>query len=328
MTPYQLFGMELSPYAVKVRAALRYKALPHQWIPRSRQNEAAFRTYAKLPLIPLLVLPDENRGLQDSTPLLEWLEQQHPEPVLTLPDPALHWLACALEESADEWTVKAMFHFRWHDDIDREQAGLRIARASVDSGTEPAPFAKIIGAHLMTRLPTLGCTSHNQQILESYLSTSAGLLNRHLETRAYLFGGQLSLADLGLGAMYYQLFSDPTPRRLLQNHHALFDWALRCMNPTAQGPCEDWSQLQETLLPVLAHELRDHYLPFAQANALAASAGDSEVDTQIQQQPFVQPVQKYTQKSWQALQTRWQLLSAEDRITLQTRLDWLPASLS
>lgn len=323
MTPYQLFGMELSPYAVKVRAALRHKAVAHQWLPRSKRNEPAFRAHAKLPLIPLLVLPDEQRGLQDSTPILEWLEQAHPTPALTLPDPLLHALACALEESADEWTVKAMFHYRWHDTVDRTQAGLRIARASVDPGTDPAPFAQLIGGHLMTRLPTLGCTDGNQPALEAYLATGAERLNRHLQGRAYLFGGQLSMADLGLGAMYYQLFSDPTPRRLLQDHHALFDWSLRCMSPTDHGPCEPWDQLRDTLLPVLNHELRDHYLPFAQANRQAFEAGDEQLTVRLAERDFVQPVQKYTVKSWQSLQAKLQALPAAARTLLETDLPWL-----
>ena len=32
---YQLIGSEESPYSVKVRAYLRYKSLPHQWLSRA-----------------------------------------------------------------------------------------------------------------------------------------------------------------------------------------------------------------------------------------------------------------------------------------------------
>ena len=54
---YRIFGSEMSPYSVKVRAYFRYKALPHVWIPRRAENDDEYRRYAKLPLIPLVVTP-------------------------------------------------------------------------------------------------------------------------------------------------------------------------------------------------------------------------------------------------------------------------------
>jgi len=55
---HRIFGNELSPYSVKVRSYFRYKKIPHEWIVRDATNEAEFRQYAKLPLIPLVVTPD------------------------------------------------------------------------------------------------------------------------------------------------------------------------------------------------------------------------------------------------------------------------------
>jgi glutathione S-transferase len=78
-TPYRVFGAELSPYSVKVRSYFRYKGIPHQWIIRDMSNMAEFQKYAKLPLIPLVITP-EDEGIQDSTPILEKLEALFPEP--------------------------------------------------------------------------------------------------------------------------------------------------------------------------------------------------------------------------------------------------------
>ena len=38
--PYKVFGAEMSPYSVKVRAYARYKSLPHQWLNRGGENAA------------------------------------------------------------------------------------------------------------------------------------------------------------------------------------------------------------------------------------------------------------------------------------------------
>ncbi|MBM3650584.1 MAG: glutathione S-transferase family protein, partial [Alphaproteobacteria bacterium] len=79
MGTFRIFGSELSPYSVKVRSYFRYKALAHEWIPRSPAVQAEFQKYAKLPLVPLVVTPD-GEGIQDSTPILERVEASQPEP--------------------------------------------------------------------------------------------------------------------------------------------------------------------------------------------------------------------------------------------------------
>ena len=84
--PYRIFGSELSPYSVKVRSYFRYKGIDHEWVPRNFSNMEEFRKYAKLPLIPLVITPDD-AGLQDSTPILEKLEALFPEPSIHPPNP-------------------------------------------------------------------------------------------------------------------------------------------------------------------------------------------------------------------------------------------------
>ncbi|HZO09183.1 MAG TPA: glutathione S-transferase N-terminal domain-containing protein, partial [Myxococcota bacterium] len=44
---YRIFGVEPSPYSVKVRSYFRYKGIPHEWIPRNAASEAEFRRFAK-----------------------------------------------------------------------------------------------------------------------------------------------------------------------------------------------------------------------------------------------------------------------------------------
>ena len=76
---YHIHGIELSPYSVKVRSYFRYKKIPHRWIPRSLDADGEYQKYVKLPLVPLVVTPD-NQGIQDSTPIIERGEALHPEP--------------------------------------------------------------------------------------------------------------------------------------------------------------------------------------------------------------------------------------------------------
>src|SRR5262245_54822487 len=127
MSVYRLFGSELSPYSVKVRSYFRYKKIPHEWVLRSSANQQEFQRYAKLPLIPLVVTP-EDQGFQDSTPILERFEKLHPEQSIHPADPALAFLSALIEEYADEWGNKPMFHYRWTYEPDQQSAAERIAR--------------------------------------------------------------------------------------------------------------------------------------------------------------------------------------------------------
>src|SRR5215467_4578100 len=76
---YRIFGAEMSPYSVKVRAYFRYKAIPHQWILRNTESQAEYEKHAKLPIVPLVVTP-EGIGIQDSTPIIDRMEKLFPEP--------------------------------------------------------------------------------------------------------------------------------------------------------------------------------------------------------------------------------------------------------
>ena len=64
-TDYRIYGAQMSPYSVKVRSYFRYKGIPHRWIVRNAETEADYQRYAKIPIVPLVVSPDDT-ALQDS----------------------------------------------------------------------------------------------------------------------------------------------------------------------------------------------------------------------------------------------------------------------
>lgn len=317
---YQLFGMEVSPYSVKVRAQLRYKNIAHQWRLRNRENEADFQAHARLPIIPLLICPD-GKALQDSTPIMMHIEDVHPEASLIVPDAALNFLSLAIEEAADEWLLKAMFHYRWNYEADRIDSSMRLAKASVPEGKDPTNYANAIAAHLMTRREPLGCTADNATAIEAWLPLVSTPLNAHLMQHRYLFGDHMSLGDLGLASMYYELFSDPTPRQRLSEFNAIAQWLTHCMDCSHRddGQFASWDDLAETLLPFLQAFLVDQYLPWATANQ-AALASNGTLSVHISGYDFQQPAQKYPAKTWQALKQQWQALPSEAKAQINSGL--------
>src|SRR3990172_7604030 len=161
---YRIFGIELSPYSVKVRSYFRYKRIPHEWVVRGAAQMAEFQKYAKLPLIPLVVTPDD-QGLQDSTPLLEAMERLFPEPGIHPEDPALGFLSALLEEYGDEWGNKPMFHYRWWYEADQDSASERIARANLPDAPDEAvlEMASAVKQRMVPRLSFVGSSAEKKE---------------------------------------------------------------------------------------------------------------------------------------------------------------------
>ena len=255
--PYRIFGNEMSPYSVKVRSYFRYKQIPHEWIVRNPSVEDEFNRYAKLPLIPLVVTP-EGKGLQDSTPIIEQLEPLHPEPSIHPPDPASAFVSALIEEYADEWGNKPMFHYRWFYEADAESAADRIARA-MNPSLDAAGLANVkpaVKGRMVPRLKLVGSSAETKDAIEASFRRQVAIVDRHLASRPYLFGGRPALGDFGLFAQLYECSIDPTPGAIIRdgapNARA---WIERMLDPKAAGDFEPWDRLEPTLFPLLRDEI-------------------------------------------------------------------------
>lgn len=328
---WRIFGLELSPYSVKVRSYFRYKRIPHEWVVRHMGNLAEFQKHAKLPLIPLVLGPD-GEALQDSTPILETLEARHPEPSIHPPDPASAFLSALLEEYGDEWGNKWMFHYRWWYDADQESAATRIAQWNLP-GADEAAVAKMAGAvkqRMIPRLSFVGSHEATKPVIEASFERAVDLLEAHLAARAYLFGGRPAFADFGLWPQLYELWTDPTPgARLRARAPRVVAWIERMLEPAAEGPFEPWDALAPTLEPLLREEVAGRFLPWSTANAKALEAGQPEFTISLDGRPFTQQPQKYHAKSLKALRDRYRAVadrSALDPVLERTGcLAWLAA---
>jgi glutathione S-transferase len=313
---YRIFGNELSPYSVKVRSYLRYKQIPHEWIIRNPSVEEEFNRYAKLPLVPLVVTP-EGQGLQDSTPIIEQLETRVPEPSIHPADPTLAFLSALIEEYADEWGNKPMFHFRWFYEPDQESAGARLARSMMPglSDAELPNGVAMIKARMIPRLALVGSSAATKDQIEGSYRNQLAILERHLATRTYLFGARPVLADFGLFAQLHQCSTDPTPAAIMRaSAPRVVKWIQEMLGPRAEGELESWDTLGPTLMPLLEHEVAAIFFPWSTANAAALAAGDKQFTVQIDGKPFTQEAQKYHAKSLAALKARYAAVADKSRL--------------
>jgi glutathione S-transferase len=207
---YRIHGIELSPYSVKVRSYFRYKGIPHRWIPRSLDAAGEYQKYAKLPLVPLVVTP-QNEGIQDSTPIIERVEALHPEPSIHPADPVVQFVSVLVEEFGDEWGNKWMFHYRWAREADVLSAAGRIARSMMPlaDDAELAKGIAMVRGRMVNRVSFVGSNAVTAPQIEDSFRDTLAILEPHFADRAYLLGNRPAFADF---AMWGQLYNGPTRR--------------------------------------------------------------------------------------------------------------------
>ena len=135
MSRYEVHGALGSPYSLKVRAALRAKGLAHTWTGMTAEDRTRVMPNVKPQVIPAVRRPD-GTWTNDSTPFLLSIEG---EGRALLPDDTAMRFACLLiEDMADEWFMKAMFHYRWAYPEDAEWCANWLMYDSIPNAGQPA----------------------------------------------------------------------------------------------------------------------------------------------------------------------------------------------
>ena len=318
---YRIIGAEMSPYSVKLRSYFRYKAIPHQWVLRNAASQAEYEKYARMPIIPLVVTP-EGKGIQDSTPIIDAMEKLYPEPSIHPDDPVADFISALLEEFGDEWGNKWMFHYRWAREVDQISAAGRIARmrGAEASEQECAAFTGQVRARMVDRVWFVGSNEVTAPQIEAGFVDMLSLLNGHLATRPYLFGGRPAFADFGLWGQIYEMWTDPTGGAIIGGGapHVL-DWVHRMLWPKAEGKFESWSTLEPTLMPILTKHVGRQFMPWTSANEKAVAGKQEEFTVALGDKEWTQKPQKYHARSLGMLRARY--AAAPDKAALDPVLE-------
>jgi glutathione S-transferase len=308
--PFRLYGAELSPYSVKVRSYLTFKNAAFEWLPRSNARQEEFGRYAKLPLIPLVVDANE-RVLQDSTPIIETLEAELDGQSIVPSDPAVAFLAALIEDYADEWLNKAMFHYRWSYPADQESAANRIA-AMIFEGAPPEGAVDNVRTRMIGRLHYVGSSPESAPLIEASFTRAVSIFDRMLGKRPYLLGGRPSLADFGVAGQLAQLASDPTPGAVIRAQAPnVVKWLERMQKPQVEGEFASFADLKDDVAELLSVEIAGAYLPWMAANADAVARDAGGVSLELGGIPFTQKPQRYAAKALSELRRKRQAVTDE-----------------
>ena len=128
-TSVELLGAPGSPYTRKMLALLRYRRIPYAVHWGSHRSPPAGYPVPKVKLLPTFYVdgPGGREAITDSTPIIRRLELDHAGRSVIPADPALRFLDVLIEDYADEWLTKPMFHYRWAHEADARNAGPLLA---------------------------------------------------------------------------------------------------------------------------------------------------------------------------------------------------------
>jgi glutathione S-transferase len=275
----RLVGAYASPYSRKMRAVLRYRRIPFRWILRGSADDVGIPS-VPVGLIPVLAWSgpeDVAAAMIDSTFQIHRLEEAFRERSIVPPDPAVAFLAALVEDYADEWLTKAMYHYRWAYAADAAKAA-HVLPCDQDVSLAPEALAHGAAAFAERQIGRLGVVGSNPEtapIIEASYRRLLLLLDAHVRTTPFLFGRRPSAADFALFGQLSQLTHfDPTPAAVAAEiAPRIIAWVNRLddLSWLADSVPSAWSAREAvatSLQPLLA-EIGRVYAPFLLANASA-----------------------------------------------------------
>ncbi|MBV8682454.1 MAG: glutathione S-transferase [Caulobacteraceae bacterium] len=328
--PIALMGAPGSPYTRKMLAVLRYRRIPYRFLSRAQAAAEGMPT-PRVSLLPTFYLRSADGALEavtDSTPLIRRFEREVAGRSVIPPDPALAVLDELIEDYADEWLTKAMFHYRWAHAEDARQSAriLPLWEAYSISDEALAERAESIGERQISRLYVVGSNDTTGPVIEASYRRFLEAFEAHLSGQTFILGARPTAADFGVFGQLTQLAAfDPTPTRLtLEIAPRVYAWTtlmedLSGLDPP-QGDLISLAAPPETLRALLA-EIGRTYVPVMLANARALASGASEVLSEVQGLPWRQPPFPYQGKCVRWLRESRAALSPGDR----SRLDQILA---
>lgn len=340
-TRYRLYGTIGSPYALKLRALMRYKRLPFDWVPAQINwlpedlphpplCEPSSKALADLPLrvIPALLFPDDGQLRNESTAIAYLLDARHPQRPILPSDPGAAFLSHLIEDMADEWLVKIAFLNRWGNNADAQYKSRIVTGELLGGGYEKSIFlraAEHFALRQQSRMPLVGCTKENIPVLELTFNRLLNVMDNVAESFAFLFGDSPTLADFGLYGQLQSLATDPTPSsKMRERAPGVFPYLQLLDDSSGIEPSQvPLAKLGGTTIGLLrlATEI---YLPYLRANERALIDDKPELSFEVDGIPYTQAPFKFHRKCLSTLRDEFAALPRVARDGVRNIVDLDP----
>ena len=316
----ELMGAPGSPYTRKMLALLRYRHIGYNVVWGGAMGAPEGYPKPKVALLPTFYFRDSDGDLEavvDSTPIIRRLEQEYNGRSVIPKNEALRFLDLLIEDYADEWLTKPMFHFRWSFQADADHvAPLLIHWANPNlPDDQVAAMASQFSKRQIDRLHVVGSNEVTARTIEDSYVRLLGLLDRLILEQGFVLGSRPSSCDFALHGQLTQLAQVEPTSMALTNKYAqrVRAWVDRMDDLSGHKDGAWLADDQYGALQDLLSEIGRTYAPFLIANATAVGAGAADFETEIDGRLWQQPVFAYQVKCLVALREAYRSLSDDAR---------------
>lgn len=327
--PLQFKGVPGSPYTRKMLAYLRYRHIPYRLFAEGQEDRLGLPK-AKVELLPTFYLPNaqgEMEAVVDSTPLIRRFETEFNERLAIPPHPVLAFVNYLIEDYADEWLTKPMFHYRWSYKADINQAAsiLPLWRQIQAPAEQMKKLSDYVADRQISRLYVVGSNATTAPVIEASYKRFLQVMDALLQKQPFVLGERPASADLAIYAQLTQLTHfDPTPSALcLKEAPRLYAWVDLVDDLSGHaGDESNWMSTTElrSVLGDLLAEIGRVYVPVLVANARALQANKKEVQAEVDGQAWVQPTFPYQAKCLLWINEQYQKLDDASKAQVEELL--------
>jgi glutathione S-transferase len=330
----ELKGVPGSPYTRKMLALLRYRRIPYRLLQGARHqldpNLERFppRPQPKVELLPTFYLEDDDGAalaVCDSTPVIRFLESSFADRAVVPSNGTLVFINYLIEDYADEWLTKAMFHYRWSYPADIKKAGQMLPRWGNSTADEQLlqEKSKAISELQISRLSYVGSNSVTAKTIEQSFIKFLKVFDKHLQSFVFILGNRPSSCDFAIfGQLTCMALFDPTPQALILEYSPrVYAWTETLEDLSGYELLDDdWmnpAELPESLVELLG-EIGRVYSPYLLANAEAHHNGERHFQCEIDGRAWHQSTFPYQAKCLKWLRKLYNELDEDSKAQVTT----------
>ena len=280
-----VYGSSISYFTGKLENYFRVKGIPYQFKPVTQLDIAPLmRKKLGTSQMPAILLPD-GQWMTDTTPIIQWFEENCELPAITPSDPVQRFFSLLLEDYADEWLWRPAMHYRWYYNRGARFASTHLAEELASDLPVPQAILRwrIIRRQRNGYTTGDGISKGQVKGVEAIFRRTLQQLESIFTERPFMLGDTPSLADIGFSGPIFRHFGlDPVPAEIMRTFAPnTYEWAARLWNYRLS----DSGQSLDSGIPdkwgAMMQEIGSNYLPYLNANVNAVKEGKKRFNTNI-----------------------------------------------
>lgn len=277
-------------------------------------------------MVPVLEGPD-GRFKNDSTLLIDELEDMYSERRTTPENEADAFLAALIEDFMDEWLLWPMFAYRWRTDEDRLHNSKWIVYENFGGSASNPAFQQMSQFWADRQVTGMDLLCGSFEILDDSLHRFLTITEHLFTNGMFIFGSRPSRADIAIYGILSQMIIDPAPAALMrEKFNMTYRWVTLMEDLSGiEGEWEpvstDTDRVQNARILDLLELSGTYHLPLLAANAKALEDGEKRFSFDVEGQPYTRKAHSRHAGCLEALRKRYSNLSGDPASALHSALE-------